>query len=199
MFYHSPVCGRCIVLKKNVFSCRRLKQQVPTGIFECNDRCKCKKTCLNRVAQNPLRAKLQVFKTEARGWGIRTLCDIPEGSFICIYVGNLYSNAESNTVGQNYGDEYFAELDLIETLERHKEGYESDYDLSDCEVLSTYDENEDSPASTEDDEEPMENIDKEDKALIMNVAPSTDATDRSTRSSRRSKTGPGNGNYKVIN
>jgi hypothetical protein len=42
--------------------------------------------------------KLQVFKTELRGWGIRTLCDIPRGGFICIYVGNLYSNNEANKV-----------------------------------------------------------------------------------------------------
>jgi len=39
---------------------RRLKENVPTGIYECNPYCKCKRTCLNRVAQHPLRAKLQV-------------------------------------------------------------------------------------------------------------------------------------------
>ena len=30
---------------------RRLVDNVPTGIFECNIGCKCKSTCLNRVAQ----------------------------------------------------------------------------------------------------------------------------------------------------
>ena len=30
---------------------RRLLDNVPSGIFECNPRCKCKSTCLNRVAQ----------------------------------------------------------------------------------------------------------------------------------------------------
>jgi len=50
------------------------------------------------------------------------LTDIPHGSFICVYVGKLYTNAESNQVGQERGDEYFAELDLIETVERNKEG-----------------------------------------------------------------------------
>jgi len=34
---------------------RRLKTCVQTGIFECNHLCKCKSTCLNRVAQHPLR------------------------------------------------------------------------------------------------------------------------------------------------
>ena len=54
------------------------------------------------------RLKLQVFKTEKRGWGIRTLCDIPAGSFICVYVGNLYTNEEGNKQGVEAGDEYFA-------------------------------------------------------------------------------------------
>ena len=75
---------------------RRLKTPVQTGIFECNKLCKCKSTCLNRVAQHPLRLNLQVFKTEKRGWGIRTLHDIPGGAFICVYVGNLYTNEEGN-------------------------------------------------------------------------------------------------------
>ena len=43
-----------------------------------------------------MRVRLQVFKTERRGWGIRTLNDIPAGGFICIYVGNLYSNDQAN-------------------------------------------------------------------------------------------------------
>ena len=57
------------------------------------------------------------------------------GGFICIYVGNLYTNEEANKQGQSYGDEYFAELDLIEVVEGRKEGYESDYE-GDVEVLS---------------------------------------------------------------
>jgi histone-lysine N-methyltransferase SETDB1 len=108
------------------YSHRRLSEIVLTGIFECNSRCQCAKTCLNRVAQHPLRMKLQVFKTEKRGWGIRTLHDIPQGSFICVYVGNLFESEEANKQGQNFGDEYFAELDMIEVVERRKDGYESD-------------------------------------------------------------------------
>ena len=52
--------------------------------------------------------------------------DMPGGAFICTYVGNLYESEEANTVGRNFGDEYFAELDLVENVERHKEGYESE-------------------------------------------------------------------------
>lgn len=31
--------------------------------------------------------------------------------------------------GKQYGDEYLAELDFIEVVERQKEGYESDVDI----------------------------------------------------------------------
>jgi len=105
---------------------RRLPDIVLTGIYECNPLCNCSKTCVNRVTQIPMRAKLQVFKTEKRGWGIRTLYDMPGGSFICVYVGNLYESEEANKQGQNFGDEYFAELDMIEVVEKRKDGYESD-------------------------------------------------------------------------
>eukprot|EP00092_Neocalanus_flemingeri_P039054 GFUD01042514.1.p1 GENE.GFUD01042514.1~~GFUD01042514.1.p1 ORF type:complete len:1002 (-),score=358.73 GFUD01042514.1:84-3089(-) len=105
---------------------RRLKEIVLTGIYECNSLCNCAKTCLNRVAQNPLRLKLQVFKTAKRGWGIRTLNDIPGGTYICVYVGNLFCTEEGNKHGKDFGDEYFADLDMIEIVESRKEGYESE-------------------------------------------------------------------------
>lgn len=109
---------------------RRLPEPVMTGIYECNSKCKCAKnennTCLNRVAQQPLQLKLQVFKTADRGWGIRCLNDIPQGGFICIYAGRLLTEQGANEGGKNYGDEYLAELDYIEVVEKLKEGYESD-------------------------------------------------------------------------
>lgn len=105
---------------------KRLPNSVPTGIYECNSRCKCKKSCLNRVAQHPLQIKLQVFKTGNRGWGLRCLNDVSRGSFICVYAGDLLTEANANIAGGHYGDEYFAELDYIEVAENLKEGYEPD-------------------------------------------------------------------------
>ncbi|TRY76583.1 hypothetical protein TCAL_09221 [Tigriopus californicus] len=169
------------------YSYRRLHDVVPTGIFECNSGCKCKQTCMNRVAQNPLRSKLQIFKTERRGWGIRTLCDIPEGTFLCIYVGNLYCTEEANVHGQNFGDEYFAELDMIETVEKQKEGYESDYDDEECEILSTYNESE-SAASTEDEDEAngQEKLRKDELGGFRSKAtPLGVSQDRPTRTTRK--------------
>ncbi|XP_049824476.1 histone-lysine N-methyltransferase eggless isoform X2 [Aethina tumida] len=105
---------------------RRLQDQVITGIYECNSRCKCGPTCLNRVVQNPMSLKLQVFRTHNRGWGIRSLNDVPQGTFICIYAGTLHTEAMANEDGMAYGDEYFAELDYIETVEKYKEDYEAE-------------------------------------------------------------------------
>ncbi|KAL0858787.1 hypothetical protein ABMA27_011256 [Loxostege sticticalis] len=105
---------------------KRLPEPLPSGIYECNSRCKCKQTCLNRVAQHPLQLKLQVFKTLNRGWGIRALNDVPKGSFLCVYAGNLLTDATANMDGLNEGDEYLAELDYIEVVEQMKEGYEED-------------------------------------------------------------------------
>jgi len=105
---------------------KRLPEVVTTGIYECNEGCKCKQTCINRVAQKPLRGQLQIFKTTKRGWGIRTLTDVPQGTFLCIYVGKLYEGKESTENAFENGDEYYADLDMIEVVEESKEGYESD-------------------------------------------------------------------------
>ncbi|XP_037043697.1 histone-lysine N-methyltransferase eggless-like [Bradysia coprophila] len=103
---------------------KRLLDPIPTGVYECNAQCKCSKMCLNRVAQHPLQLKLQVFKTKSRGWGLRCLNDVPEGSFVCVYAGDLLTDKSANIAGGEYGDEYFAELDFIEVIESLKEGYE---------------------------------------------------------------------------
>lgn len=104
---------------------KRLPNLVATGIYECNSRCKCcTKTCLNRVVQQPLKHRLQLFMTKNKGWGTRCLNDIPAGTFICVYVGNIFTEAVANEDGRLYGDEYFAELDYIEVVEANKDGYE---------------------------------------------------------------------------
>jgi len=129
-------CDRKNMVDPDVgYEYKRLHDMVMTGIYECNTLCKCRKTCFNRVVQNPLKQKLQVFKTDKRGWGIRTLTDIPGGTYILSYVGNLYNSVEGNKLGKDFGDEYFADLDMIEVVESRKDGYESD--ISSGEVKSS--------------------------------------------------------------
>lgn len=64
-------------------------------IKECWYKCGCSKNCGNRVVQRGITANLQVFMTpEGKGWGLRTLEDLPKGTFICEYVGEIVTNTE---------------------------------------------------------------------------------------------------------
>ncbi|KAK4338702.1 hypothetical protein RND71_043189 [Anisodus tanguticus] len=64
-------------------------------IKECWWKCGCDKQCGNRVVQRGISRKLQVFMTpDGKGWGLRTLEDLPRGAFICEYVGEVLTNAE---------------------------------------------------------------------------------------------------------
>ncbi|XP_068146589.1 histone-lysine N-methyltransferase eggless [Drosophila tropicalis] len=123
-------CNSTKPIEEIGYQYKRLHEHVPTGIYECNSRCKCKMNCLNRVVQHSLEMKLQVFKTSNRGWGLRCVNDIPKGAFICIYAGHLLTETKANEGGQDAGDEYFADLDYIEVAEQLKEGFESDVEHS---------------------------------------------------------------------
>uniref|UniRef100_A0A8C5G951 Euchromatic histone-lysine N-methyltransferase 1b n=1 Tax=Gouania willdenowi TaxID=441366 RepID=A0A8C5G951_GOUWI len=83
-------------------------REPPPLIFECNHACSCWRTCKNRVVQNGLRTRLQLFRTAKKGWGVRTLQDIPQGTFVCEYVGEIISEAEAE-MRQN--DAYLFSLD----------------------------------------------------------------------------------------
>uniref|UniRef100_T1JK41 Histone-lysine N-methyltransferase n=1 Tax=Strigamia maritima TaxID=126957 RepID=T1JK41_STRMM len=103
---------------------RRLMQQVVSGVYECNSKCTCSKRCVNRVVQNDVNLRLQVFKTDKCGWGVRCLHDIPQGCFISLFTGQILTDQKANKDGTQFGDEYLAELDYIEVCENAKEGYE---------------------------------------------------------------------------
>ncbi|XP_065804383.1 histone-lysine N-methyltransferase EHMT2 isoform X1 [Labrus bergylta] len=80
----------------------------PPLIFECNMACSCYRTCKNRVVQAGIKVRLQHYRTEKMGWGVRALQDIPQGSFICEYVGELISDAEADV---REDDSYLFDLD----------------------------------------------------------------------------------------
>ena len=92
------------------------------SIYECNQNCACGLTCYNRVAQNGIQLRLQVFMTASKGWGLRCKDDIPKGSFVCTYAGQILTEDMANKEGMDFGDEYLAELDHLEVVEKHKEG-----------------------------------------------------------------------------
>lgn len=117
------------LMRSGVWSYRnkRLIDRVTTGIYECNSKCRCKKGCHNRVVQNGLRVRLQVFQTETKGWGVRVLDDVPRGAFVCHYAGVICSNKVANRFGQVGTDIYLTDLDLIDSYEQFKEGCEELY------------------------------------------------------------------------
>ncbi|KAL3647701.1 hypothetical protein CASFOL_008669 [Castilleja foliolosa] len=64
-------------------------------IKECWWKCGCDKQCGNRVVQRGISRSLQVFMAPGgKGWGLRTLEDLPKGAFVCEYVGEILTNAE---------------------------------------------------------------------------------------------------------
>ncbi|WVZ64727.1 hypothetical protein U9M48_014204, partial [Paspalum notatum var. saurae] len=84
-------------------------------IYECGPSCRCPPTCHNRVSQHGIKIPLEIFKTGKTGWGVRSLCSISSGSFICEYTGELLEEKEAEKrqnndeylfdIGSNYHDE----------------------------------------------------------------------------------------------
>lgn len=80
--------------------------------------CSCSRTCTNRILQNGVRVKLEVFKTEkkvafsllycfqesiltslhvdSQGWALRAAETILRGMFVCEYVGEVLDEQEAN-------------------------------------------------------------------------------------------------------
>ncbi|KAE8686006.1 Histone-lysine N-methyltransferase SUVR5 [Hibiscus syriacus] len=65
-------------------------------VYECNHMCSCNRACPNRVLQNGVQVKLEVFKTENKGWGVRAGELILSGTFVCEYVGEILDEQEAN-------------------------------------------------------------------------------------------------------
>ncbi|KAG4380280.1 hypothetical protein GLYMA_16G143100v4 [Glycine max] len=83
-------------------------------VYECNQMCKCYKTCPNRILQNGLRVKLEVFKTEKKGWALRAGEAILRGTFVCEYIGEVLDTREAQNRRKRYGKEhcsYFYDVD----------------------------------------------------------------------------------------
>ncbi|XP_004618135.2 histone-lysine N-methyltransferase SETDB1 isoform X2 [Sorex araneus] len=133
---------------------KRLEECLPTGVYECNKRCNCDPNmCTNRLVQHGLQVRLQLFKTQNKGWGIRCLDDIAKGSFVCIYAGKILTDDFADKEGLEMGDEYFANLDHIESVENFKEGYESDAPCSSDSSGVDLKDQEDGNSGTEDPDE----------------------------------------------
>ncbi|XP_017440522.1 histone-lysine N-methyltransferase SUVR4 isoform X2 [Vigna angularis] len=95
--HHFVYCQECPLEKsKNEYMPERCKgHMVRKFIKECWRKCGCDMLCMNRIVQRGIACKLQVFLTrEGKGWGLRTLEDLPKGTFVCEYIGEILTNME---------------------------------------------------------------------------------------------------------
>jgi hypothetical protein len=124
----------CLLSNKNGnhYSNNRLiskNNEYISKIIECNKNCNCNiKICKNRVSENGLSYKLEIFRRSNKkgvktthtykntptsrsvlGWGVRTCEDIPKGAFICEVTGQyMIGSSVSNHVprkGNSISDE----------------------------------------------------------------------------------------------
>ncbi|KAF7148964.1 hypothetical protein RHSIM_Rhsim03G0159400 [Rhododendron simsii] len=77
-------------------------------VYECGPSCKCPPSCQNRVSQNGIRYRLEIFKTEKMGWGVRSRDFIQSGRFVCEYTGELLQEQEAEERVDN--DEYLFDI-----------------------------------------------------------------------------------------
>jgi euchromatic histone-lysine N-methyltransferase len=105
-------------------------------LYECGPSCKCPPTCHNRVSQHRIKFRLQVFKTDLMGWGVRSLDFIRGGSFVCEYLGELLDNKDAQkrendeylfVTGDNYFDvpRWEESLKTIPSLQNRRGGDEA--------------------------------------------------------------------------
>ncbi|EJD74846.1 pre-SET domain-containing protein family protein [Loa loa] len=92
-----------------------------SGLYECNEKCGCSRSnCHNRVVQQEMKIPLELFKTEKMGWGVRSMIDIPPGVFLCTYAGAILTDSQAEKEGKAFGDEYFADVNLVDNVEKEK-------------------------------------------------------------------------------
>ncbi|KAI7746488.1 hypothetical protein M8C21_024491 [Ambrosia artemisiifolia] len=70
-------------------------------IFECGLHCRCPPHCRNRVSQNGVKNRFEVFRSKETGWGVRSLDLIQAGSFICEYTGVILTREQAQLFSMN--------------------------------------------------------------------------------------------------
>lgn len=95
---------------------RKLVNDKPGGVFECNARCSCHvDRCTNRLVGNGPTLPLEVFRcTDPRkGWGVRCNVDIPAGAYVADYLGEVLRDEDAEMRGLVRCDEYLYSMDFL--------------------------------------------------------------------------------------
>lgn len=82
-------------------------------VVECGPNCGCGPSCINRISQQGIKYHLEVFRTENKGWAVKTKDFIPSGAPVCEYIGVLRKTNELDNVAEN---DYIFEMDCLQTM-----------------------------------------------------------------------------------
>lgn len=107
---------------------------VPQGtpIYECNKKCYCDSKCVNRVVQHGpnKNLKLQIFRTNNnRGWGVKSLSLIKQGSYVTKYSGEVITRSEADQRAITHGSKSTYLFDLDYNTEKNNSIYSIDATL----------------------------------------------------------------------
>ena len=79
-----------IVYRNGKVNVSEIKSAIIPVIQECNDLCSCSLyKCSNRVVQHGMQYRLEIFRVEQKGWGLRSTQFISKGSFVCEIIGEI--------------------------------------------------------------------------------------------------------------
>ncbi|GAB4822031.1 hypothetical protein N2152v2_009077 [Parachlorella kessleri] len=102
--------GKCFYLPDG-----RMKETETLGIWECCSGCSSPSCQPNRVVTRGVTLPLEVFKVAHKGWGVRCSADIPVGSVVATYEGEVILNTDAEARGKRHvhADSYFFDLDHV--------------------------------------------------------------------------------------
>lgn len=66
--------------------------------IECNARCRCTRACPNRVVQRPRSVHIEIFKTEIRGWAVRSRNTIRRGQVLGSFTGEIITRDNASNL-----------------------------------------------------------------------------------------------------
>ena len=57
---------------------------------------------LTELSKGGRKVPVEIFKTKDRGWGVRSVTSVPEGTFVALYAGEIITNDEAEARGLFY-------------------------------------------------------------------------------------------------
>ena len=74
-------------------------------VFECNSKCTCNMDCINRTSQRGVLSAVSVHPADSKGLGVFATKDVPKGTFVAEYTGEILSLAAAkcrlSSLGEN--------------------------------------------------------------------------------------------------